>query len=286
MRSVYGDVAAAHRFPPTDERTLSRASRLQLTSIRQHLEAMHDDITHDTPDLHIDRYTRLLLFLMFRGVLFPNTSGNLVSLRFLHHLERLDDLRQYSWGAAVLGYLHMQMCRASMSTQHDIARFLPLLQLQPPLPPLALGAPPPFLPIARRWVDRRGYGREYEARHNLPLCRNLLDLLEGAQFIWKPYSDELIAGLPDYCSTDRLMWSSSVPLMCLDIVEHHATERVFCQFGHLQLVPPPPAWLTTHYQRDDRSRVDDTYMTWLEAQIDTWDRRLDLIPPFTAQDVY
>nr|XP_033511305.1 protein MAIN-LIKE 1-like [Nicotiana tomentosiformis] len=129
---------------------------------------------------------------MFGGVLFPNTSGKLVSLRFLHHLEWLDDLSDYSWGAAVLGYLYRQMFRASMGTQRDIAGFLQMLQvwawerflqLQPPLPPFAPDAPPPpFLPLARRWVDRRGYGREYKARHNLPYCRDLLDLLEGTSF--------------------------------------------------------------------------------------------------------
>ncbi|XP_075095517.1 serine/threonine-protein phosphatase 7 long form homolog [Nicotiana tabacum] len=249
---------------------------------------MHADITDDSPELHIHRYTRLLLLLMFGGVLFPNSSGNLVSLRFLHHLEWLDDLHHYSWGVAVLSYLYRQMCRVSMGTQRDVAGFLPLLQvlaserflqLHPPLPPLAPSAPSPFLPLARRWVDRRGYGREYEAQHNLPYCRDLLDLLEGAQFIWKSYNDELITGLPNYCSTGRIMWSSSVPLMCLDIVEHHATERVLRQFGRPQLVTPPPAWHMIHYQRDDRSRVDQTYMTWLEARIDTWDQRHDLIPP-------
>ncbi|XP_070049698.1 serine/threonine-protein phosphatase 7 long form homolog [Nicotiana tomentosiformis] len=128
---------------------------------RQHLEAMDTDITDNTPELHIHRYTRLLLLLMFEG-LFPNTSGNLVTLRFLHYLERLDDLHHYSWGAVVLGYLHMQMCQASMGTQQDVAGILPLhvwawewfLQLQPPLPPLAPGTPPLFLPLARTWVDR------------------------------------------------------------------------------------------------------------------------------------
>ncbi|XP_070034522.1 serine/threonine-protein phosphatase 7 long form homolog [Nicotiana tomentosiformis] len=159
-------------FRPQEETALAWASRLQLATIRDHLEVLHPDITGDTPELHIHRYTRLLLLLMFGGVLFPNTSRNLVSLRFLHHLERLDDLLQYSWGAAVLAYLHMQMCRATMGTQRDIAEFLPLLQvwawerfmqLQPPLPPLAPSVPPPFLPLARRWVLRWGYGREYEA---------------------------------------------------------------------------------------------------------------------------
>ncbi|XP_070057447.1 protein MAIN-LIKE 1-like [Nicotiana tomentosiformis] len=117
-------------FQPPDETVFIGASRLQLMPVRQHLEAMRADITDDAPELHIHRYTRLLMFLMFGGFLFPNTSGNLVSLRFLHHLERLDDLHYYSWGAAVIGYLYMQMCRASMGTQLDVAGFLPLLQVK------------------------------------------------------------------------------------------------------------------------------------------------------------
>nr|XP_016452751.1 PREDICTED: serine/threonine-protein phosphatase 7 long form homolog [Nicotiana tabacum] len=112
-------------FQPPDETASVGASRLQLTPVRQHFEALHADITNDTPELHIYWYT--------------------------------------SWCATVLGYLYMQMYWASMGTQHDVAGFLPLLQLQPPLPPLAPGAPPPFLPLARRWIDRRGYGREYHA---------------------------------------------------------------------------------------------------------------------------
>ncbi|XP_070048951.1 serine/threonine-protein phosphatase 7 long form homolog [Nicotiana tomentosiformis] len=160
-------------FRPEDDGVLVGASRLALTPIRLHLEAMHDDITHDTPELHIMWYTRSLLLLMFGGILFPNTSGNLVSLRFLHHLEQLDDLHRYSWDTAVLGYLYRQMCQACMGFKRDVAGFMPLLQVwawerflqfQPPLPPIAqVAPPPPFLPLARRWVERRGYEREYEA---------------------------------------------------------------------------------------------------------------------------
>nr|XP_016490651.1 PREDICTED: serine/threonine-protein phosphatase 7 long form homolog [Nicotiana tabacum] len=102
-------------FRPQDETAHAGASRLSLISIRQHLEILHPDISGETDDLHIHRYTRLLLLLMFRGVLFPNTSGNLVSLIFLHHLERLDGLPQYNWGAVVLAYLYKQMCQASMA---------------------------------------------------------------------------------------------------------------------------------------------------------------------------
>ncbi|XP_070032503.1 serine/threonine-protein phosphatase 7 long form homolog [Nicotiana tomentosiformis] len=110
-------------FQPAEKTALSGASRLQLTPVRQHLEAMDAEITDDSPPEVIDRHAILLLLLMFGEVMFPNTSGNLVSLRFLHHLERLDDLLGYSWGVAVLGYMYRQMCRACMGTQRDIAEF-------------------------------------------------------------------------------------------------------------------------------------------------------------------
>ncbi|XP_019250870.1 PREDICTED: serine/threonine-protein phosphatase 7 long form homolog [Nicotiana attenuata] len=90
---------------------------LPLTPVWQYLEAIDAEITDDSPPEDINRHTRLLLLLLlFGGVVFSNTLGNLVSLRFLHHLERLDDLPGYSWGAAVLGYLYRQMCRACMGT--------------------------------------------------------------------------------------------------------------------------------------------------------------------------
>ncbi|XP_075083499.1 serine/threonine-protein phosphatase 7 long form homolog [Nicotiana tabacum] len=53
---------------PPEETALVGASHLQLMTVRQHLEALHPDITDDTPELHIHRYTRLLLlFYVWRG---------------------------------------------------------------------------------------------------------------------------------------------------------------------------------------------------------------------------
>lgn len=62
-------------FRPQDEIASSGASRLTLTPIRQYLEVLHSDITDDTKEVHITRYTRLLLLLLSGGVLFPNTLG-------------------------------------------------------------------------------------------------------------------------------------------------------------------------------------------------------------------
>ncbi|XP_016479111.1 serine/threonine-protein phosphatase 7 long form homolog [Nicotiana tabacum] len=41
-------------FRPANEAALVGASRMQLTPVRLHLEAIHADITDDTPDLHIN----------------------------------------------------------------------------------------------------------------------------------------------------------------------------------------------------------------------------------------
>uniref|UniRef100_A0A1S4DP16 Serine/threonine-protein phosphatase 7 long form homolog n=1 Tax=Nicotiana tabacum TaxID=4097 RepID=A0A1S4DP16_TOBAC len=143
----------------------ARGSRVALLAIRDHMDVLHPDITDETEDLHIERYTRLALLLFFGCVLFPNILGSLVSMRFLHHLQQLDDLPQYSWGAVVLAYLYRSMCWSSMGPVVDICGFLPLLQvwawqrimpLQPPLPPLAPDENYPFLPLASRWILRHG----------------------------------------------------------------------------------------------------------------------------------
>uniref|UniRef100_A0A1S4AHM8 Serine/threonine-protein phosphatase 7 long form homolog n=1 Tax=Nicotiana tabacum TaxID=4097 RepID=A0A1S4AHM8_TOBAC len=249
---------------------------------------LHPDITGEMEDLHIERYTRLALLLLFGGVLFPNTLESLVNMRFLHHLQQLDDLPLYSWGAAVLAYLYRSMCRASMLCQVDICGFLPLLQvwtwqrimpLQPPLPSLEPGEAHPFLPLASRWVLRRENYRGTDAHHNLPLVRDVLDMLMAGQFICTPYSDELLAQLPDYCSVDRLLWSTSVLMIFFDMVEYHATERVLRQFHRPHPIPGEPAWVPTHYQRDDRTRMDERFMGWLEQQVHIWEQRGDRIPP-------
>nr|XP_016489546.1 PREDICTED: serine/threonine-protein phosphatase 7 long form homolog [Nicotiana tabacum] len=79
-------------FQPAEETALSGASCLHLTPIRHHLEEIDAEITDDSPPEVIEWHTRLMLLLMFGGLLFPNTLGNLVNLRFLHHLEKYHEV--------------------------------------------------------------------------------------------------------------------------------------------------------------------------------------------------
>uniref|UniRef100_A0A1S4C488 Serine/threonine-protein phosphatase 7 long form homolog n=1 Tax=Nicotiana tabacum TaxID=4097 RepID=A0A1S4C488_TOBAC len=115
-------------FMPEDEEIASGSSRIQLVPIRDHLVQIHYTITDESAEVDVQRYTRLLLLLLFGGVLFPNTSGNLVSLRFLHHIAWFEDTAIYSWGGAVSSYLYRQMCRACIGIQRDVDGFMPLLQ--------------------------------------------------------------------------------------------------------------------------------------------------------------
>ncbi|XP_019248422.1 PREDICTED: serine/threonine-protein phosphatase 7 long form homolog [Nicotiana attenuata] len=137
---------------PEDETVASGSSRMQLVPIREHLEQIHHTITDESAEVDVQRYTRLMLLLLLGVVLFPNTSGNLVSLRFLHHIDRFEDTAIYSWGGGVISYLYRQMCRACIGTQRDVGGFLPLLQFQPPLPQLPANVEILHLPLACRFI--------------------------------------------------------------------------------------------------------------------------------------
>ncbi|XP_070024627.1 serine/threonine-protein phosphatase 7 long form homolog [Nicotiana sylvestris] len=261
---------------PTGEATITLedvqgdagGSRVALSAIRDHMAFLHPDITGETEDLHIERYTRLALLLLFGCVLFPNTSGSKVNMRFLHHLQELDGLPQYSWGAAVLAYLYRSMGR--------VWAWQRIMSLQPPLPALAPGEAYPFLPLASRWILWRGNYRGTDAHHNLPLIRDVLDMLVDGQ---TPYNDELVAQLPFYCSVDRMLWSTSVPMIFFDMVEYHATERVLRQFHRPQSIPRDPGWVVIHYQRDDRARLEQHVLIWEEHRAD----RIPPVPTFAQE---
>nr|XP_016457655.1 PREDICTED: serine/threonine-protein phosphatase 7 long form homolog [Nicotiana tabacum] len=110
-------------FMPEDEEVASGSSRIQLVPIRDHLVQIHHTINDESAEVDVQRYTRLLLLLLFGGVLFPNTSGNLVSLHFLHHIARFDDTAIYSWGGAVISYLYRQMCGLASAHRETLVAF-------------------------------------------------------------------------------------------------------------------------------------------------------------------
>ena len=54
--------------------------------------------------------------------------------------------------------------------------------------------------------------------------------------MWEPYTDEILAILPQMCTVGHDIWSAGVPLIYSDVVEWHLSDRVMRQFGQIQSI--------------------------------------------------
>ncbi|KAH0672970.1 hypothetical protein KY290_025250 [Solanum tuberosum] len=124
-----------------------------------------------------------------------------------------------------------------------------ILHVQPSAPPPHDGDV--LLPYARRWT--REIDRDTESHHVLIPIRDQLDRMTKDQFR-TPYN-EILHTLPHCCTVDKPLWTACVPMLCLEIVEVHAPDRVMRQFGRPQHVPAIPSWRTNHHVHDQRRRL-------------------------------
>ncbi|XP_060178035.1 protein MAIN-LIKE 2-like [Lycium barbarum] len=134
----------------------TRMSMLALCTHLCLLDIEHP-ITDDTSQVDVDRHARLYLLIIFWGILFANTLGSHVSLKYLLFLEDLGDLGCYSWGTAVLAYLYRALCRAFMGDKKDVSGFHALLQSRMrPFQPIIAHPQPDFIaegmPYTQRWT--------------------------------------------------------------------------------------------------------------------------------------
>ncbi|XP_059277565.1 serine/threonine-protein phosphatase 7 long form homolog [Lycium ferocissimum] len=145
-----------------------------------------------------------------------------------------------------------------MRKAKDVCGFIFLLQvwaweriipMQPP--PRALQ---PHVALARKWTHRKA--SENKARVVLPICRDVLDNLTDGQFVWLPYSEAIINGLPEWCRHGLGIWMAQVPLICGIYREWHMVDRVLRQFGRKQHIPGPCVEIDPfHYKRDKRYAI-------------------------------
>ncbi|XP_049371626.1 serine/threonine-protein phosphatase 7 long form homolog [Solanum verrucosum] len=107
------------------------ASQVRIHNITRYLrDQLQVDLIRDgTPVERVEKISRLYMFVILGGILFPNTSRNLISLQYLAFLDPIHNVDKYSWGSAVLSYLYRALCRASIDNVVDICGFIPLLKL-------------------------------------------------------------------------------------------------------------------------------------------------------------
>ncbi|KAH0662534.1 hypothetical protein KY284_027465 [Solanum tuberosum] len=106
-------------------------SRVRIDSIIGYLrdQLQVDPIGDAAPVERVEKIFGLYMLVILGGILFPNTSGNLISLKYLAFLDPIHDVGKTSWGGAVLAYLYRALCRAFIGNVVDIRGFIPLLQV-------------------------------------------------------------------------------------------------------------------------------------------------------------
>ncbi|XP_057961052.1 serine/threonine-protein phosphatase 7 long form homolog isoform X2 [Malania oleifera] len=279
-------------------------SELQGARIRmRYLEAQFRQLRADADAETVARYARAHILRLICGMLFCDLSGNFAHLMFLPLLEDPTQTRSYSWGSATLAWLYREMCRAAHLSRREISGPLRLLQIWawercPSLAPSRLGVlqierdedgrPVDPVPLAYRWRDEM---RALSvAQHTLPWYRFELDMHREHEFIWRPYTDDIIADLPTDYAVGSDLWVARVPLVCFHIIEWYLPDRVLRQFGYRQGIPDPflTSGVDVHGQDlhniDGRGRGVTNWTIVHDMYVTAWEHRREHIIPVKAED--
>ncbi|KAK4731315.1 hypothetical protein R3W88_024303 [Solanum pinnatisectum] len=229
-------------------------SNLKVSALNAHLRLQPQLSDLATQDM-VNERARCYMFWMIAGLMLEDTSSGLLNLMYLPMLKDITVVGSYSWGSTTLACLYRFLCKASQSTQNEIAAFLPLLQSYCPRPqkvahrdmrnifPVGL----PRGPHVSRWFAHFSWTNT--TKHVLRVFRDALDSMTEDQFIWEPYSADLIESLLDYCRVGRDIWRARV----------HFPDRVMRQFGLVQEIPSPFPFDATHFHHDRRGRPNTNW---------------------------
>ncbi|KAL8115534.1 hypothetical protein AgCh_022148 [Apium graveolens] len=160
--------------------------------------------------------TRCYIVHLIAGVLFTDTSGGYIHPMYLPFLRDLDSCGEYAWGDAVLTFLYRELCKGCKTDKEEVSGCFLLLQLWawerlPTLAPIPKDSPLRHSaifddqlagPHGDRWLVSLSF-KEMAGR-TLSVYRTVLDGLAPSNFIWQPYSTDIIDSLPPYCLGDLL----------------------------------------------------------------------------------
>ncbi|KAL9663093.1 hypothetical protein QQ045_027930 [Rhodiola kirilowii] len=113
---------------------------------------------------------------------------------------------------------------------------------------------------------------EETPRGSLMFYRDQLEQMVHGDFIYRPYSENLMERLHPVCLESRELWVADVPLICFNIIEWHHPGRTMRQFGWKQIVPTAPiAFTHARHGLERKKRVD--WRVYLVQDVQIWNSR-------------
>ncbi|KAL5164788.1 Serine/threonine-protein phosphatase 7 long form [Glycine soja] len=212
-----------------------------------------------------------------RGVLFVDKSSNKVSVRYLQFLRDFRECSTYSWGSAVLGYLYTEMCSATNYTTKSIGGMCILIQMWvwERCTTLTPRKTPPVIenkPLGHRWLRR---GNQHIGNDDLILFRRKLYIMKRHEFVWEPYSSNVMSVFPPICLVGSVAWCAVVPLICFQVIEWHKPDRVLRQFGMQQPIPSSHSQPFNIHGISLRGKHEKNWGQLLGPMINQWNNRTD-----------
>ncbi|KAH9606160.1 hypothetical protein KSS87_013272 [Heliosperma pusillum] len=269
-----------------------KGSKLKLTWLHDNFQ----NVANINSQYQLHCHVRAYLLYLFGALLFPDKTGNTVSLIYLPLLENLDQIDDISWGSGVLACLYRNLCKATKVDCIEIAGLLLLLQLwswervsigRPDIVrsrvPRQAGVAYPLGsqvltrvdPLACKWLRvQRGFK---DHRLGLVVIRDLLDKMVELQFVWQPYTPSVVQHLSPICVQDQAEWTVIAPLICFEMVEWHFPNRCTRQFGWQQMIPEMGSTCTRLHGVSRKGDWSGNYETMHQESIAKWENRMSNI---------
>uniref|UniRef100_A0A494G9G1 Aminotransferase-like plant mobile domain-containing protein n=1 Tax=Solanum lycopersicum TaxID=4081 RepID=A0A494G9G1_SOLLC len=208
-------------------------SILKVSALNAHLRLQPRLPDLATQDM-VNEKARCYMFWIIAGLLLADTSGGLLKLMYLPMLEDITTI--WAWE-------RVTVLTPQIVAKRDTRNIFPV------------GLPRG--PHAARWYAH--FSWTDTTKHVLRVLRDALDSMTEDQFIWEPYSSDIIESLPEYCRVGRDIWRARVPIFCWDVVEVYLPDRVMRQFGLVQAIPSSFAFDATHFNHDRRGRSNTNW---------------------------
>ncbi|XP_074352143.1 serine/threonine-protein phosphatase 7 long form homolog [Apium graveolens] len=203
--------------------------------------------------------------------LFPNSSGNRISLHLLPYVRDLDQIGTFSWGNVCLAYLYSRLCISSIGNVVELCGPMTLLQVWiyehfSRLAPRHRGNYIMRHPRALRWMVP--VEAVHVQRHSARGVRYKLDHMVESSFIWIPYVD-CAPQAHDIPADELQLMSAPSPLIYIRVMEWCYTDRVTRQFGFLQRIPTASLHIGHHTFHGSISR----WHLSMETVIELWEHQ-------------